>query len=424
MQTFPDRPFVGSEDFMDLFAVGAPWETAAEGIHVFHLYGEWLGRDATDAQIEQVVADLNRRGIAISLSGGALEPIVCAGDVEGFAGIAEGTLISRRIRDAGGTAHFYAFDHAYDAGTAETTPEECRITPEEVAQQIKAFQEAIREIFPDIIFGDDVTAGLDVDEIARWVEAYRLVVGENIGFIHLDVDFGIENWAEKAAEIEQYLGSEGIEFGLFYLGEGSAPTDESWLTTAGERAKLYELEAGGKPDHVVLASWNDKPDYVLPETAPNTFTNFVRQYLENPNLVGVRTEGPGANLAYGKPVTASAALDGLLPELAVDGLFDTWWGAGAPPTQWIEVDLGSPLEIGRIRLSISQDPSGHTVHRVWGRAPGGEVQLLHEFDGDTVGDELLDYAPPEPWRDIQYVRFETVLSPSWVAWREIEVLAP
>lgn len=424
MQTFPGRPFIGSVDFMDLFASEAPWETAAQATHVFHLYGEWLGRDATDMQLEQIVADLKRRGIAISLSGGALEPVACTGEVEGFAGIAEGTLISRRIRDAGGTAHFYAFDHAYDAGTAETTPEDCRMSPLEVAQQVKVFQDAIREIFPNIIFGDDVTAGLEVSEIARWVDAYRSVVGEDIGFIHLDIDFGIPNWAEKAVEIEHYLRSEGIEFGLFYLGDRTTPTDESWLTTAGERAKLYELEAGGKPDHVVFASWNDKPDYVLPETAANTFTNFISQYLEALELVGVDTEGPGANLAYRKPMTSSAAFEGLPPEQAVDGLFNTWWGAGAPPAQWIEVDLGTPSEIGRIRLTISQDPPGHTVHRVWGRALGEQAQLLHEFEGDTVGDALLDYAPPEPWQGIQFVRVETVVSPSWVSWREIEVLAP
>lgn len=424
MQVFPDRPFIGSVDFMDLFTPDAPWESAADGIHVFHLYGEWLGRDATDAEIEQLVGDLKRRGIAISLSGGALEPIACSGEIEGFAGIQEATRISGRIRDAGGVADYYAFDHAYDAGTADTTPEECRISAEEVAQQVKVFQEKVREFFPDIVFGDDVTAGLDVAEIARWVEAYRSVVGEDIGFIHLDIDFGIPEWAEKAAEIERYLRSQGIDFGLFYLGDGSEPSDESWLTTAGERAKLYEFGTGGRPDHVVFASWNDKPDRVLPETTPYTFTNFVRQYLEDPSLLGVRTDGPGANLAYRKPVTASAALAGFAAEYAVDGLFNTWWGAGDSAPQWIEIDLRIPSQIAGIRLTISQDPAGHTVHRVWGRPANGKMQLLHEFAGNTIGDQLLEFVPPQPWEGFQFVRIETVDSPSWISWREIQVLAP
>ena len=261
-------------------------------------------------------------------------------------------------------------------------------------------------------------------EIARWVEAYRSVVGEDLGFVHLDIDYGIPNWAAKAVDIEHYLRSQGIDFGLFYLGNGNEPSDEAWLTTAGERVKAYQLGAGGEPDHVVIASWTDHPDYVLPETESYTFTNFVTQYLEDPALLGVRTEGPGANLAYGKRVTASRAFAGLPPEQAVDGQFDTWWGAGGPPPQWIEVDLGAPYEVARIRLSISQDPNGRTVHQVWGRAAGEDARLLFEFDELTEGDQVLEYAPPEPWERIQFIRIETVTSPSWVSWREIEVLTP
>jgi hypothetical protein len=424
MRTFPSRPFIGSSDFMDLFNSEAEWTIVAGEIQVFELYGEWLGRDATDEQLRQVVSDLNRRGIAIALAGGALNPVEgCSGEIEGFAGISEGVHISQRIRDAGGTAYFYAFDHAYDAGTASTTPEECRLSPEEIAQQVLNFQEAVREIFPNIIFGDDITAQLNVDEIARWVEAYRSVAGEDLGFLHLDIDFGIPNWEQKAVQIENYLRSNGIPFGIFYIGNWEDPSDEAWLISAGERVKAYELAAGGRPDHVVFASWHDHPDYVLPESEPYTFTNFIKQYIEDRESLGVRTEGPGANLAYGKPVTTSKALAGLPPHQAVDGIFSTWWGAGDFAPQWIEVDLGAPYTIAQIRLSISQDPEGNTRHQVWGRGPGEDPRLLHEFDGVTWGDQVLEYTPPDPWQGIQFIRIATLASPSWVSWREIEVIA-
>ena len=240
MQEFPGRLFIGSADFMDLFSPEAQWASAAGEVQVFELYGEWLGRDATDKQVRQLVSDLNRRGIAIALAGGALSPMAdCTGTIEGFAGISEGVRIARRIRDAGGTAYFYAFDHAYDAGTSSSTPAECRIPPEAIAQQVLAFTKAIREIFPNIIFGDDITAQLNVDEIARWVQAYRSVTGKDLGFLHLDIDYGIPNWAQKAVQIEHYLRSEGIAFGLFYLGDGNAPSDEAWFTTAGERIQGF-----------------------------------------------------------------------------------------------------------------------------------------------------------------------------------------
>jgi hypothetical protein len=36
---------------------------------------------------------------------------------------------------------------------------------------------------------------------------------------------------------------------------------------------------------------------------------------------------------------------------------------------------------------------------------------------------VLIFAPFEPVRGIRLLRIETTLSPSWVAWREIEVIA-
>jgi hypothetical protein len=60
---------------------------------------------------------------------------------------------------------------------------------------------------------------------------------------------------------------------------------------------------------------------------------------------------PGAgNLALGKPVTASAQVDGPAT-YAVDGLMANRWGAGGYPPQWIEIDLGASVTIGKIRCS-------------------------------------------------------------------------
>ena len=36
---------------------------------------------------------------------------------------------------------------------------------------------------------------------------------------------------------------------------------------------------------------------------------------------------------------------------------------------------------------------------------------------------LLEYVPSAPWDGVRYLRVETRASPSWVAWREIEVFA-
>jgi len=37
---------------------------------------------------------------------------------------------------------------------------------------------------------------------------------------------------------------------------------------------------------------------------------------------------------------------------------------------------------------------------------------------------VLEYTPPTPWRGIQFMKVETVESPSSASWREIEIVPP
>ena len=56
-------------------------------------------------------------------------------------------------------------------------------------------------------------------------------------------------------------------------------------------------------------------------------------------VTGPPDEVETANLAFGATTRASAALGDQPPEFAVDEDDTTQWGAGASPTQCIEVDL-------------------------------------------------------------------------------------
>jgi hypothetical protein len=48
---------------------------------------------------------------------------------------------------------------------------------------------------------------------------------------------------------------------------------------------------------------------------------------------------------------------------------------------------------------------------------------VHKFKGVTTDSDLLTFRLPEPLKGIRYIRIETTSSPSWVSWREIEVIA-
>jgi hypothetical protein len=421
------RPFTGSLDFMDLFSPDAAWQTAAKHVQVFKLFGEWVAYHATDGELRQVFSDLARRGIAADVDEGPLTASAeCGSGVEGFAGVQEGTLIAGRVKAAGGRIDLIDMDEPFVDASIYDGPNACHWSAQQVAQGVYEYVQTMHKLIPDAIIGtsEPFWMGMQVEDLENYIEAYRQVSGSYFPFFHLDLDYSIADWPQVAKELEAYCRERGIDFGIYYVGNWNDPTDEAWLAQAGERVKTYELEYGGRPDHVIFQSWNDHPDYSLPETKPNTFTNFVDQYFEDKSALGVRTSGLGADLAFGKQVKASRSGAGFEPGRAVDGNPETWWGASAPPPQWIEIDLGAPSTVASIRLTISQSPEGTTDHRLLVKGPdtGGFV-LVHEFKQTTADLEVLTYAPAAPLLNIQYIRVETVASPSWVAWREIEVIA-
>lgn len=112
---------------------------------------------------------------------------------------------------------------------------------------------------------------------------------------------------------------------------------------------------------------------------------------------------------------ASSSAQGQAPALAFDGDVDSLWSAGSHPTQWIEIDLGEPGAITGFRMLVSQSPAGRTVHVV--SVDGVDVATL---DGGTADREELVIVLGIPVTG-QVVRVTTTLSPSWVAWYEIEI---
>jgi len=112
------------------------------------------------------------------------------------------------------------------------------------------------------------------------------------------------------------------------------------------------------------------------------------------------------------------------PSNAVDGSTANWWGAGAHPIQGIEIDLGEPVAIGLIRMVTSRTPAGETRRQIWVGLTRDALYLLHTMEGFTSDNQGPEFKPDPPLKTVRYVRVVTRQSPSWVSWREIEVLAP
>jgi len=106
----------------------------------------------------------------------------------------------------------------------------------------------------------------------------------------------------------------------------------------------------------------------------------------------------------------------------VDDPAGTQWSAGEGPTQWIQIDLQGTYRITKIELLVSQDPAGDTIHRVQIRASDTDAyQTIYEFNESTADNEWLFFRPETPLENVSQIRLETISSPSWVAWKEIQV---
>lgn len=417
------RPFTGSDDFMQLFEPDAPWQTAASRVHVLKLYGEWVGF-ASETQLKQVIQNAQSRGFTLAMEFGPLDAEDCGQGIEGFSGVSYAVGAAKRIKSAGGMLHFLAMDEPYFYGHFYDGPNACHWSAEKIAGEIDQFVKAVKVVFPDILIGDtealagNATAG----DFKAWIETFRTVNGYDLAFLHMDVDWARPTWADEVIAIEEHGNAFNVPVGIIYGGNGFDPSDEEWLSAAGERVKKLEIEKGGKPDHVLFQSWNDKPDRTLPESQDFTFTNFIDDYFEDKSALGYRREGEGANLALGKEVRVSNVAEGLVGAFAVDGDLGTLWNSGGGPVQWIEIDLGGEYNILSVELTPSQYPAGETLHRLMVAGADRQFSEAFVFSGFTSDGEALVYAPASPIPTVQYVRVETTVSPSWVAWREIEVI--
>jgi uncharacterized protein (TIGR03437 family) len=130
------------------------------------------------------------------------------------------------------------------------------------------------------------------------------------------------------------------------------------------------------------------------------------------------------DLAFAAAAAASSYQTDHGPPMAVDGSPATWWSAGAFAPQWIQIDLPAPSIVTGVRLTVSQSPNGPTVHDLYVRRQGdSQPELVREFSGTTQDQQVLTWTADQPLDGVTSIRIATVASPSWVAWREIEILS-
>jgi len=386
----------GSDDYFNLFAPNTPWTTAASHTQVFKIYGSWVANYATDEELRRAISGISSRGLALALEFGPfLATSECGSGIEGF----DGTLDTvRRIQRAGGTLQFVAFDEPFAFGHVAEGPNTCRWSIERAAMEAATFVRSLHQIAPGVIVGDiePMWAEISADDLASWLDTYREAAGEPLAFLHLDIDWGRSDWPDALLATEKAARARGVPVGVIYNG-GAADSDVRWNDFAAARMYTYEGMTGGRPDQVILQSWMDHPDRVLPESDPSTFTGLILRYfgarttvkLGEPvpagpglyDLGGTLQTTDGGPVADARLAVAAAPLDGPCQVLRLDGLVPPGATSAVVGIR-VNTEGAGPGEADLTISDVSYTEGASTSSRV----PNGRFEArLEGWDGGGEG---------------------------------------
>lgn len=270
-----------NQDFMDLFAPGAPWNQAAGHIKVFELSVATLTK-APAPDLQKVFAGLRERHIALALDMLPLKgsPTTCGFHVEGYSNPGQTLAIAKHVKALGAEPMYYDMDEPLWYGHYYKGANACKNDLTTIAQDVAEKVKQVRDMFPGVKIGESepLIAVVEQDGIAgleKWLEAYRRAVGEPLGFIRLDMEWQ-GPWRQRVPAIAQLLHREGVALQVIYNGSGQDKSDDEWVNHATQHAK--DFEGLVKPDSVAIQTWTPRPTHVLPDTDPRTLTGLVNQY--------------------------------------------------------------------------------------------------------------------------------------------------
>jgi hypothetical protein len=241
---------------------------------------------------------------------------------------------------------------------------------------------------------------------------FHLYPGTSLSLSQLVENFGLPGYNQKPV----LMGEVGAFTALYPTIENAARGLQNWIAESCDYGFDGWLVWGyyRAPEELGDAAWGymDGDGFFMQALSPS--------FQPDPCQVSVLR---GDNLALGKPVKASTSLADQPPEAAVDGS-PASWSSGTDAPQWLEIELGGLYDIASLRLTTNQWPDGETIHEIWVVGQDGKLRKLAELEGWTSNGQVLEWKPDEPLIDIRVLRIVTTISPSWVAWEEIEVIAP
>jgi hypothetical protein len=98
-----------------------------------------------------------------------------------------------------------------------------------------------------------------------------------------------------------------------------------------------------------------------------------------------------------------------------------YWNAMNHAPASVTFTWPNPVTVTQISLVVVQTPDGPTRHQIFGIHPDGTQILIADFNGTTYNGQLLLETLQTPLNNLQSIRIDTIATPSWVAWRNIQI---
>jgi hypothetical protein len=285
---------------MDMFEPDAPWEATASHVQVFLLYGSYLEHAPQD-QVNTIVSDLNRHGIAIALEVGAMNvgpsktnpPCGGLGVVEGYGTPAEAGSISRKIKIAGGVIKYISMDEPLFYGHYYNGQHACHSDIDEIVGLVVPTLNTYLQEFPNVTIGEVepmqiVTHAHWQDDLFAWSKGFRTAMNRPLAFLNLDIPWASRPPSEEPSDaLAFYRQAQEMQrqdlvekIGIINDGTPADATDAAWVENAKNHVLLLEGRYGLRPDQDIFQSWMVHPTHALPDGPDrDTLTGLVRWYF-------------------------------------------------------------------------------------------------------------------------------------------------
>ncbi len=94
----------------------------------------------------------------------------------------------------------------------------------------------------------------------------------------------------------------------------------------------------------------------------------------------------------------------------------TYFNSGGGPPQYVQLELLGQYNITSVFLQVCQTPSYYTEHLLYVGSNLNDLTLAANFSGVTSDGQWINTTFNPPLPRVQYLRLDSISSPSWIAW--------